>query len=158
MKALSLTQPWATLVAIGAKRIETRSWATRYRGPLAIHASKGWSKEDSALIDIEPFRAALYPNWIGRPSHMPRGFIIATARLVHVEPTWFGGYSSTRMPAPESAEFAFGDYSRGRFMWLLEDIVALADPIPARGALGLWEWTPPLIHPLRQALDRDLDP
>lgn len=41
MKAITLTQPWATLVAIGAKRIETRSWATRYRGPLAIHAAKG---------------------------------------------------------------------------------------------------------------------
>lgn len=41
MKGLSLTQPWATLVAIGAKRIETRIWATSYRGPLAIHAAKG---------------------------------------------------------------------------------------------------------------------
>ena len=41
MKVLTLTQPWATLVAIGAKHIETRSWATSYRGPLAIHAGKG---------------------------------------------------------------------------------------------------------------------
>ena len=40
MKAITLTQPWATLVAIGAKRIETRSWRTFYRGPLAIHAGK----------------------------------------------------------------------------------------------------------------------
>ena len=44
MKALTLTQPWATLVAIGAKRIETRSWRTSYRGPLAIHAAKGFPK------------------------------------------------------------------------------------------------------------------
>jgi hypothetical protein len=41
MKVLSLTQPWATLAAIGAKKIETRSWSTAYRGPLAIHAAKG---------------------------------------------------------------------------------------------------------------------
>ena len=41
MKVLTLTQPWATLVAIGAKRIETRSWATKYRGPLLIHAAAG---------------------------------------------------------------------------------------------------------------------
>lgn len=40
MNALTLMQPWATLVAIGAKRIETRSWATRYRGPSAIHAAR----------------------------------------------------------------------------------------------------------------------
>ena len=42
MKALTLTQPWASLVAIGAKRIETRSWSTPYRGLLAIHAAKGF--------------------------------------------------------------------------------------------------------------------
>ena len=39
MKAISLLQPWATLVSIGAKRVETRSWRTDYRGPIAIHAS-----------------------------------------------------------------------------------------------------------------------
>lgn len=38
MKALTLHQPWATLVAVGAKQVETRGWATRYRGPIAIHA------------------------------------------------------------------------------------------------------------------------
>src|ERR1051325_5993743 len=41
MKALTLTQPWATLIAIGAKRIETRSWSTDYHGQIAIHAAKG---------------------------------------------------------------------------------------------------------------------
>jgi hypothetical protein len=41
VKALTLTQPWATLIAVGAKRIETRSWATDYHGQIAIHAAKG---------------------------------------------------------------------------------------------------------------------
>lgn len=40
MKAITLHQPWATLVSLGVKTIETRSWTTRYRGPLAIHAAK----------------------------------------------------------------------------------------------------------------------
>lgn len=40
MKALSLWQPWATLIAIGAKQYETRGWSTPYRGPLIIHAAK----------------------------------------------------------------------------------------------------------------------
>ncbi len=40
MRALSLHQPWASLIAEGVKTIETRSWATKYRGPLAIHAAK----------------------------------------------------------------------------------------------------------------------
>lgn len=42
MKTLSLYQPWATLMVIGAKRIETRSWMSRYRGPLAIHSTKSF--------------------------------------------------------------------------------------------------------------------
>jgi hypothetical protein len=38
MRCLTLTQPWATLVAVGAKQVETRNWSTRYRGRLAIHS------------------------------------------------------------------------------------------------------------------------
>ena len=44
-RCLSLIQPWATLVAIGAKKVETRSWKTPYRGWLAIHASKAFPKD-----------------------------------------------------------------------------------------------------------------
>ena len=40
MKAISLWQPWATAIAVGAKRIETRHWPTKHRGPLMIHAAK----------------------------------------------------------------------------------------------------------------------
>jgi hypothetical protein len=40
MKVISIIQPWATLIAIGEKKFETRSWSTKYRGELAIHASK----------------------------------------------------------------------------------------------------------------------
>ena len=64
MKALTLTQPWATLVAMGAKRIETRSWTTNYRGPLAIHAGKGpstigWPQLNHICNHTEPFRSVL---------------------------------------------------------------------------------------------------
>lgn len=48
MKAISLTQPWATAIAVGVKQWETRSWPTGFRGPVAIHAAKGmpkWAKE-----------------------------------------------------------------------------------------------------------------
>ncbi len=40
MKAITIWQPWASLLACGAKQYETRSWATSYRGPIAIHAAK----------------------------------------------------------------------------------------------------------------------
>src|SRR5258708_5270609 len=49
VKALTLWQPWASLIAVGAKTIETRSWSTSYRGPLAIHAAK--RKPDTELLE-----------------------------------------------------------------------------------------------------------
>jgi len=144
MKAITLTQPWATLVAIGAKKIETRSWRTEHRGPIAIHAAKNMPRSASALIGREPFRRHLYPApvYVGRPCHLPRGVIVATAVLVAVRPTKFLSGPSVHVPDPSTDEYAFGDYTPGRFMWFLEDVVALSEPVPARGALGLWEWTP----------------
>ena len=69
MKLLSLWEPWATLMAIGAKKIETRSWATSYRGWLAIQASKGGlSKQHLAECLEEPgFRLA---SETMRPGHI----------------------------------------------------------------------------------------
>ncbi len=54
MKALSLLQPWVTLVILGVKQIETRSWSTAYRGPLLIHASRG--KAGEILAHEPPFK------------------------------------------------------------------------------------------------------
>jgi hypothetical protein len=52
MKAITLHQPWATLVAIEQKKIETRSWPTSYRGPLAIHAAKTMPDYKEAWINL----------------------------------------------------------------------------------------------------------
>jgi activating signal cointegrator 1 len=56
MKAITIIQPWATLIALGEKKFETRSWATKHRGPLAIHAGK---KIDKEVCQHEEIRAAL---------------------------------------------------------------------------------------------------
>jgi hypothetical protein len=152
VRTLSLTQPWASLVAAGAKRIETRSWRTSYRGPVAIHAAKGfpgWAR--SQCLD-DPFHLALFDQCASeadllasasRLGELPLGAVIATARLVCCEPTT--GAFAADMLSRHGARFetSFGDYSDGRWMWLLEDVRALAEPIPARGSLGLWEWDAP---------------
>jgi hypothetical protein len=146
--ALTLTQPWATLVAIGAKRIETRSWGTSYRGPIAIHAAKGMPRDAVALCHAEPFREALARAGLHSLADLPRGAIVAKARLVDVRPTshlrqTVGGRifePAGDLPTVASAERAFGDYTGGRFMWILEDVVPLPQPVPVRGALGLWDW------------------
>lgn len=148
MKALTLTQPWATLIALGAKTIETRSWATAYRGPLAIHAAKGLGPVGGVngldeLICSYPFWDPLYDAGVARTEDLPLGAIVAVCNLIACYPTC--GDGCYRDPDRRvvvrvlGQERAFGDYSPGRFAWLLAGIRALPEPIPCRGALGLWD-------------------
>ena len=111
MKAFTLTQPWATLVAISAKRIETRSWGTDYRGPLAIHAAKGWTEPCVRLFFKEPFKSILEKAGYKLFSLLPRGEVIAVCDLVSVReitPAHFRrelpGWSWT---GPDGAEYRF---------------------------------------------------
>lgn len=143
MKALTLTQPWASLVAIGAKRIETRSWRTPYRGPLAIHAAKGFPKWAKDTCGEPAFAVELARDIL------PVGVVIATCRLISCLPTR-ELQDDQVIPVDVTAgcddflldehERAFGDYSLGRWAWLLADVKPLPVPIPAKGALHLWEW------------------
>jgi hypothetical protein len=142
MKALTLTQPWATLVAIGAKRIETRSWCTAHRGSMAIHAAKGFPKRARETCEEPEFALEL------GLAILPVGAVIATCRLISCLPTrelqtnrvievnYLAGCADFVL---SDQERSFGDYSPGRWAWLLADIKPCG-PIPAKGALGLWEW------------------
>lgn len=131
-RALSLWQPWATLIALGAKQYETRSWATPYRGLLAIHAAKR---------TIQP---AEIDSWIGGTlarhgygdlRRLPLGAVLCVVRLVDVLPTEQVWHEVSWQ------EIAFGDYSPGRYAWQLEFVERFEPPIPARGAQGLWTWS-----------------
>lgn len=152
MKALTLTQPYATLVAIGAKKIETRSWSTNYRGRLAIHAAKGLApvggkKGFEALCGMEPFCSVLNEHgrqWLTDNPNIsdlldcppvPFGAIIATVTLATVIPI-----TQFMINKMSDQEIAFGDYAVGRFAWVLRDVEILARPVRSKGALGLWEW------------------
>lgn len=139
MRAISLWQPWASLVACGAKRYETRSWSTPYRGPIAIHAAKKWSAELEAVARSEPFAAALGIDStttlsLGSPVRLPLGAIIAVATLARVERITIDNTHGL-----SDAEREFGDYTPGRFRWLLEDVRPLSEPFPCRGALGIFD-------------------
>lgn len=144
MKALSLIQPWANLIALGEKRIETRSWSTPYRGPLAIHASKSIPREVREMASEEPQFLDAFERHNVTLGDLPCGVVVATAVLthcVHVD-------RDTRNRIGQSGKYPedevlFGDYTPGRFAWVLSDIRPLAEPVPARGSLGLWEWECP---------------
>jgi hypothetical protein len=138
---LSLTQPWASLVAFGEKRVETRSWAparTAIGQALAIHAAKGfplWARE---LVDEPPFSAVLGRHGINHHAELPLGAVVAVARLTAVVRT---EHANGRLMTEQ--ERVFGDYSPNRWAWVLDDVVALPEPVPAVGKLGIWSWEPP---------------
>jgi hypothetical protein len=141
MKVISLLQPWASLVVSGHKKIETRSWNTKYRGPLLIHASK---KSDG-------FNRQLYYQWregfrLNTPAweELPFGAIIGQVNLVDTETS-----ENIAANLPKSIywgvdkELAFGDYSFNRYGWYLSNPVQFPAIIPAKGQLGIWEYDLP---------------
>jgi hypothetical protein len=125
MKAISLWQPWASAIALGHKRVETRHWSTPYRGPLAIHAAKRFGPAERHFASTEVALGRL-------PNRIPLGAIVATCRLVDVRPT-------DELKLTVSAiERLYGNYEPGRFGWLLEDIQPLAEPIAWTGKQGFF--------------------
>jgi activating signal cointegrator 1 len=131
-------QPWATLIALGEKRFETRSWNTKYRGELAIHASK---KMDRAACKTTPIIRALNKHGIVLFDDLPVGQIIATCRLSNgFKVTDNLGLAAVldNRELIEGNEYYLGDYSEGRFAWELTDIKVLNEPIHVKGQLGLW--------------------
>lgn len=143
MKVISIIQPWATLIALGEKKFETRSWSTKYRGELAIHASK---KIDKAACRQEPFRSVLAKHGYDE-TNLPIGKILGMANLedcYETKPYGLSDYvelkSNKSVKYIDGQEFAFGDFTQGRFAWELLDVKMLDKPIPAKGQLGLWNY------------------
>ncbi len=153
MKTISLWQPWASAIATGAKTIETRHWPTSYRGALAIHAAK--RKVKSELLDF-----ASDPQWcaaLGFEPYqdfgniLPFGAIVAVCVLIDCRPTHLFTRDElktrrlSRSPRHYQAvldswtEEMLGDFTSGRFGWVLRDIKPLIEPILYRGEQGLFE-------------------
>ena len=131
MKALSLWQPWASLIATGAKTWETRSWPTAYRGPLLICASKGGLSKTAliATLCIWPFQGGLAPlrgkpleletvtHWAGiTADDLPFGTAVCIVDLMDCRPTGSLTLDEIGTDAP------FGDFTIGRYAWKLENV------------------------------------
>lgn len=153
-KAISLWQPWASAIAVGAKRVETRSWATSYRGPIAIHAAK-------RMVVDELIRFQCCWNWCGAlrslglqmggkhslRSLLPFGAIVAVADLVDCRPTGsFTGEEIDLIRLPEVEEHSIygwtermmGDFSLGRFGWILKNVRQIEPAFPLAGRQGIF--------------------
>jgi len=132
MKALTISQPFASLIANGEKFVENRTWPTNYRGPIAIHAGKGTQYMSRAEMQSEG---------------MPCGQVVATARLLACMPLEsMRGVSRTQTiqrTALTIGEVIDHEHTEGPWCWILTNVVKLDEPIDATGAQGLWDWQKP---------------
>lgn len=119
MRALTICQPYATLIIRGDKRVENRTWPTSHRGPMYIHAgkSKAWLDEG----DLQRF-----PN-------MPFGAVVGIAQLVDC--VKYQPYVTSSDKYPWLAD---NEHANGPWCWILDKVVPIG-PWPWRGAQGLFE-------------------
>lgn len=149
MKTLSLLQPWASLLIWSVKKYETRSWATRYRGQLAIHASaRRMPRDIEEEFPGELIRLVLDLTAGRGIATLPLGAVLGTVVLRNVFGTGYDGalpvIRSGHLPFNvPPIEAACGNYEEGRFAWECGYPREFLNPVPAKGSLGLWDWEPP---------------
>ena len=127
MKALSIREPYATIIKLGLKQYETRSWKTKYRGPIYIHASSGripktWKQNKRLMSLVE--NASL--NF---------GKLVVKANLtdcVYMDEEFIKSVKANE------TEYLSGFYEVGRYAWKLENIEVVNSSEIVKGHLGIW--------------------
>ncbi len=128
VKALTISQPFASLIANGEKFVENRVWECRYRGPLAIHAGKG-----TQYLDRQELK------------EYPHGGIVAIADLVacvELEAVRLRARAACHVLEVNRVdvdEFLNHEHTEGPWCWVLQN-VRPCEFVPCRGAQGLWEY------------------
>ena len=125
MKVLTIKQPWATLIMQEDKRFEFRSWQTKYRGELLIHAGKGIDKESME-------RLAKYI-----PKDMPTGKILGKVTLVDCVKM---SQEFKEILLNENKDIYTDSSFKENYGWKLENVEVFKEPIEAKGKLSLWEY------------------
>ena len=129
MKVLSVKEPFATLISLGIKKIETRSWKTNYRGKIYIHASLNMSK-------MPKERKEKLLNLLPENYDFKYGNIICEANLkdcIYMDENFINEIKKDEL------EYLCGHYEVGRYAWMIND-VKLIPVIPAKGKLGIWNF------------------
>lgn len=152
MYAITFIEPWATLIRLGVKSIETRTWAPPSRDLLdtriAIHAGKKLERNPGPVIE-RVLAERLGPNW---RKELPLGQVVATARLAGwVRVRDFEPVAGLALHHPYSEVGCtqgrgstpvdpWGDFRPSRWLWFLADVRPLDRPVAARGYQGFWKW------------------
>lgn len=124
MKAFTVYQPYAYAIVSGLKQYETRPQRTNIRGRVAVHAARGKPRFVTLALDMT------LPETI----MLHFGAVIGTVEIVDCVPV------EEIIPTLTERERVLGDYSPGRFAWVLRNPIMFEKPIPARGQQGWWEW------------------
>lgn len=157
LRAITLWQPWATLVALGIKKIETRHWKTDFRGPLLIHAAKNprlteaEERKYSWLLETNGHKGGLIRD-------LPYGSIVAVCtmtdclKMVNLQ-HFTQGSGEICISHQSYLEKALGDWRAGRYAWELDGVVKVA-PIPVKGMQGFWSVPENVIEQVRLEIQK----
>lgn len=122
IKALTLWQPYASLIRDYRKHVETRKWSTKYRGILGIHAGMKVDKQACQQFSNERFEYD--------PRTIERGAVLCTVMLV----------DCVQFPNLLVRPDPYGDFTPGRYGWIMNDLKCFWEPVPAKGGLSLWNF------------------
>ena len=133
MKALTIKEPWATLIIDGYKKYEFRSWKTNYRGKILIHA--GMSEEKDMLKKFKDYNLNCSKGMIIGEALLTDCILVTKEfeeELLKIDKTVYGR---------ESHEMTYA--------WKLENVIKYDKPIPIKGKLGLWNYEKETMHEMR---------
>ena len=153
MKAITIWQPYASLIICGLKRFETRSWSTKCRGPLIIHAAKKWDRERAGDVERVQELIKKYINlnhldddhlkMLIRPIGETLGCALGAVRLTDCQ----------QMDSGRSLfENEVGSFGPGRYGWSCLSPVPFSEPILAKGMQGLWNPSDELVAKVKSEL------
>lgn len=117
-------------MALGEKRFETRSWQTKHRGPIAIHAGKSIDKE---ACNDKWIKGTLRQHGIVSHEQLPTGVVLATANLIDCHEVVLNFCEDVvvlknfqqNKTTINGLEIEFGDYTPGRYAWELDSVQIL---------------------------------
>ena len=124
MKALTIKEPWASLIIEEYKKYEFRSWKTKYRGKILIHA--GLSIEKDMMERFKDYNIDINPGYIIGEATIVDCILVDeefNKKLRNIDPVVYGRSNHTET-----------------YAWKLENVVKYDNPIPCKGKLGLWNY------------------
>jgi len=129
MRALSVQQPWATLIAEGIKTIETRGWYTRQLGPLLICSMKTLPQEKDLILE-DCFRRWDLPVYLRhiRIADLPLGMALAKTTI-----------QDCRLMTRLDEKAAMCECYKGAVAWVLGDTKKLPIPVRVTGKQGFFD-------------------